>query len=427
MNGETKIANNRDLKLVAALDVGSSKVSCIIARIDDKGRLEVIGVGHRRSYGVEKGAVVDMEKAEASIRAAVDQAVKTAGVNIDNVVVNLSASSIQSQIKEVDVLIDGQSVDRADVQKALKEVARQVDPGDKLIVHAFPACFSLDDNIGITDPVGMYADRLSVALNMVTAGAGPIRNLESAVGRAHLGVSRMVASSYAAGLATLVADEMDLGAAVVDMGGGSTNVAVFAKGAMVYCASIPMGGDDLTRTIAGELLTPLEEAERIKTLYGSVASGRPDVQDVINIRTLGENETAQSSHQQVTRVQISQALEPKLNELFDQVRDKLVESGFEYVAGKRVVLTGGASQLTGMMELAQRRLGKQVRLGRQSNLKGLADAANAPAFATCVGLLKYVLSAPIELGEENYAKKATSGKAEGGIFSRIMNWLRDHF
>ncbi len=427
MNTETQKRQGRDLKLVTALDVGTSMVRCLIASVDDAGHIKVIGTGNYVSAGVEKGAVVDLAAAEHSIRAAVDRAVKMAGVNIDSVIVNLSASSQKSNIKEISVNIAGQAVEQSDVNRALKEVARDVDPGDQLIVHAFPACYSLDEAVGVADPVGMYADNLSVALNLITAGSGPIRNLESSVGRAHLGVSRMVSSAYASGYATLVGDEMDLGAAVIDMGAGSTNIGVFAKGALVYCAAVPIGGADLTRIIARDLLTPLEDAERIKALYGSVATARPNVQDVINIPTLGESTAAQAGHQQVTRLQIAQAIEPKLIELFAAVNDKLNESGFGHVMGKRVVLTGGASQLSGVQELAQRHLNKQVRIGRPTRLKGLPEKAYGEDYATCVGLLLYALRAPMELGEQNARSKGSHHKEGGGFFSSISNWLRERF
>lgn len=422
----TIIRNGQGEYRIAVLDVGTTKISCFIANVDEKNHIRVSGVGYRVSKGVKNGAVVDLKATETQIRAAVDQASQMDGQQIDEVYVSFSNHSMTSSIVELEVAIDGQSVVDADISRVLRTAKKEIDPGDKLTIHTFPACYSIDGVMGVNEPVGMYGEKLSVAIHTMLSAPGPVRNLESSVAQGHLRPKRLVSSAYASGLASLVGDELELGAACIDMGGGTTNISVFAQNSLVYAATIPIGGDDLTRDLARELLTPIEEAERIKVLYASVMPSQNDVRDIINIPSLGENANNADGQQQVSRSQITAVVQPQLEELFNQIKQKLVESGFDFVRGKRVVLTGGASQIQGLAELSKRILGKQIRLAKPQGIEGLPDAAKGPGFATTAGLLHYAVKAPIELGED----RSTTNSAihsEGGMFTRVGSWLKENF
>lgn len=409
-------------RIVAALDVGSSKVCAIVARIHEDGRIHVLGLGHRVSRGMRKGAITDLAATEAAIRAAVDQAERVAGETVEDIVVSLSAGEPTSDIMELDVSIAGHAVDEADIREVLQRACGKIATDERHVLHAFPACYAVDEAVGVRDPIGMYGERLSVAIHIITAREGPIRNLETCIGRAHLVPETFVAAPYASGLATLVEDEMRLGAACVDIGGGNTGISVFAGGAMVYGAVLPGGGQDITENIAREMLTPLDQAERIKILHGAAVQSRSDANALIEVLRVGENDRDEESYVRLPRAMLTGVVQPQMEAILEGVAVKLDEAGFTGSAGKRVVLTGGASQLPGLRELAQRVLGRHVRLAHPRGLIGLPESASGPAFATTAGLLAYLARAPRELGETN-AKKT---KDQSEFWGRVGAWLREN-
>ncbi|WP_448191334.1 cell division protein FtsA [Azospirillum sp. sgz301742] len=405
--------------IVAALDVGSTKVCCFIARIEDQGNVKVIGVGHQLAAGVRAGAINDMEAAETSIGAAVHAAEQMAGETIRDVVVNVSGGHPVSHTFNAEVSVSGQEVTDGDLRRALAH-ARALQVGaDSTLIHALPVGFSLDGNRGIRDPKGMYGDRLAVHVHVITAAAGAVRNLQTCVARCHLDIESMVVSPYASALATLVEDEMELGVACIDMGGGTTTISVFFEGQMVWTDCIPVGGSHVTNDIARGLTTPVVHAERMKTLYGSAMASAADEREMIDVPQVGEEERASGNH--VPKSLLVRIIQPRLEEIFELVRSRLEQSGFAKLAGRRVVLTGGASQLPGTRELAQLILDKQVRLGRPTRIGGLAEANGGPAFSTAAGLLIHAVRHPTELPVS--AHEAMTG---GGIWGRVGSWLREN-
>ena len=255
--------------VIAALDVGSSKVCCLIARADDPSAIKIIGIGHQSSQGVRAGTIVNMEDAEAAIGNAVHAAEQMAGVTIRDIFVNISGGHPSSQMVGVEVAVLDQEITEIDLRRALAQGRAQHRIPENEVIHAIPVSYSLDGNRGIKDPRGMFGDRLGVDMHVVTAAAGAVRNLTNCVSRCHLEIKALVVSSYASGLATLVEDEMDLGVTVIDMGASTTSISVFFDGHVVYTDSIAIGGSHVTNDIARGLSTPLVHAERMKTLYGN--------------------------------------------------------------------------------------------------------------------------------------------------------------
>jgi cell division protein FtsA len=406
--------------LIAGLDVGTSKVCCFIARVDN-GRLRCIGIGHHASKGVRAGAIVDMEDAEASIRAAVEAAERMAGETIREAFVSFTAGQPGSQLVSVEVALAGHEIGETDVAHVLDQGRRAEQPSDRQIVHSIPVGYSVDGARGVRDPRGMYGERLGVNIHLVTAATGPLRNLVSCVGRGHLAVAGLVAAPFAAGLSSLVEDETDLGVTVVDMGGGTSSIAVFYDGALVHVDVIPLGGGHISNDIARGLATPIAQAERLKTLYGGAIAGAGDDTEMIDVPQVGEAEPASAHH--VPRSVLTGIIRPRAEEILELVRDAIQRSGFERVAGRRVVLTGGASQLQGLRELAARMLDKQVRLCQPLKVAGLADAAGGPAFAVCAGLLTYALK---ERADEIAREDDDRLRAQGRI-ARLGRWLRANF
>ncbi len=406
--------------LIATLDVGSSKVCCFIARADN-GTLRVIGIGHQLSRGLRNGNVVDMDQAEQSIRAAVETAERMCGETIRDVFISISAGNPQSHTVGVEVAIDGHEVTDHDVGLVLDHGRRHQTPSDREIIHSIPVGYTIDGSRGIKDPRGMACERLGVNMHVITAGSGPLRNLATCVARGHLRISGRVVAPFAAGLACLVEDEMDLGVTLIDMGGGTTSLAVFYDGQLVHADVVPLGGGHITNDIARGLSTPLAHAERLKTLYGTVLPSPSDDNETIDVPQVGE--TDEHAHNQVPRSILTGIIKPRVEETLEQVRERLTQSGLEKLAGRRVVLTGGASQLQGVRELSARILDKQVRLGRPIRVGGLAEATGGPAFSACAGLLSYAQ----QQAAERSIRLPEPEPAPSGAISRIGRWLRTNF
>jgi len=279
-----------------------------------------------------------------------------------------------------------------DIKKVLRQGQMRVSDLEGELIHAIPIGYSLDGHKGISDPRGMFGDRLGASLHFVTAASGPLRNLALCVERCHLEVAALVASPYASGLACLVEDETDLGVTCIDMGGGLTTIAVFVGGNMVHLDIVPIGGIHVTNDIALGLSTSHSTAERVKALYGSASVSPSDERDMIDVPRLGEEDRETANH--VPRSILNGIIQPRLEETLELVRERLSASGLQEVAGRRVVLTGGASQLAGVRELTADILHSQTRLGRPIRLRGLPDASQGPEYSTVAGLIGFAMSGP---------------------------------
>lgn len=408
--------------LIAALDVGSTKVCCFIARVQDDGSPRIVGIGHQVARGMRGGAVVDMEELEHSIRAAVEAAEDMAGERVKTVVVNVSGGAPQSANVKVEVAMNGHAVNEADIRRMLDHGRAHHEAADRELVHAIPVDYTIDGNEGIRDPRGMYGERLGVAIHVISAAIGPVRNLQTVVHRCHLDIESRVVSPYASGLACLVEDEKELGVTCIDMGGGTTSIAVFLGGQLVHTDVIGVGGHHVTNDIARGLSTPLAYAERMKTLYGSAIPSPADDREMLKVPLVGEDEDGASN--QVPRSMLIQIIQPRLEETFELVRSYLEQGGFDKLAGRRVVLTGGASQMQGVRDLAGLVLDKQVRLGRPVGLQGLPEATGGPAFSTCGGLIRYALAhAP----PTSRGKRASTGEPGSSKLGRFGSWFKSNF
>ncbi len=412
--------------LVAALDVGSSKVCCFIAREQGNGAARVIGIGQQASQGVKGGSIIGLDLAEAAILNAVHAAEQMAGETVDRVIVNLSGGYPASSSIGIEVMIDGHEVGEADLRRVLSQgqqhhaLDEDMQAG-RQTVHSIPTGFSIDGNRGIRDPLGMCGEQLGVNLHVVTAASSAIRNLTACIQRCHLDISGFVVSPYAAALSSLVEDEMDLGVTLIDMGGGTTTISVFLEGNVIFTDVVPVGGIHVTNDIARGLSTPISHAERMKTLYGHVMPMPADEQEMIDVPQVGEGED-DDSHQ-VPRSLLVGIIQPRLEETLELVRSRLEASGFDKVAGRRVVLTGGACQVPGLRELASLILDKQVRIGRPNRVDGLAEATRGPAYAVCAGLLVYALGAEMPV---QYDAREEEKELEG-LVGRLSHWFREHF
>ncbi len=404
--------------IIAALDVGSTKVCCFVARLERD--LQIIGFGHQASKGIRGGTVVDMESAAAAIAAAVQDAEQMAGETVKSVLVNVSGGLLGSDTLQVEVAIAGHEVGDGDLKRALAQGRAGYQKPDRELIHSIPVGYSIDGSRGIRDPRGMYGERLGVNMHFVSAAAGPIRNLAACIDRCHIDADSFVVSPYASGLACLVPDEIDLGVTCIDMGGGTTTIAIFFDGNVVFTDSVPVGGVHVTSDIARGLSCSLAHAERMKTLYGSALASPQDHEEIIDVPLIGEEQPAQPNH--VPKSLLTGVIQPRLEETFELARERLEASGFNKLAGRRVVLTGGASQLQGARDLAAQVLDKQVRLGRPSPIAGLAEATSGPAFATAAGMLLHAVRA----GNGSPLAEFTGLEDPSGVIGRLGHWIREN-
>ena len=412
--------NKNNTGLLSALDIGSSKVNCCITRPLHDGSLKVLGVGQYATRGIRGGAIVDMHMLEMAIRGAVHDAEKTAGETIHEVVVSVSPNLVHAAMVRVEANISGHAIDDTDVRKILSQATQSSEKSGCDIIHSIPAAYMIDGIQDIRDPRGMYGDVLNCNVLVLSAQRSPLRNLYACVERCHLEVTDIVVSPYASGLATLVSDELDLGATLIDMGAGSTSIAIFNDGHLTHVDFVPMGGAHVTNDLARGLSTPLAQAERIKTLYGSAMVSPSDSREMIAAPQIGED--AHTKGTQVTKAEVTRIIRPRVEEIFELIRERLRSIEMDKIVGKRLVLTGGSSQLAGVRELASLILDKQGRIGRPLYIKSEDEKITSPAFATCAGLLEYIRSEKIlsATHNENNNSEFLNG------FGRLGNWVKNN-
>ncbi|MBD87633.1 MAG: cell division protein FtsA [Rhodospirillaceae bacterium] len=407
--------------LIAALDVGTAKICCFISRIEDDGTLEVVGIGHQVAQGTRAGAIVDMSAVESSIREVLQAAEDMAGDTVRTVLVGVTGCQPHSRTLKIELELGGHEVSEADLKRVFERSNSEETRQDRVVLHGLPVGYEIDGLQGIRDPRGMRGEKLLVRMHVVSGARSTIRNLTNCVGRCHLDTEALVLSPYASGLASLVEDELDLGAICIDMGAGITSIAVFQNNAMMYSDAVPIGGWHVTSDIARGLDTSMRDAERLKTLFGSAIINDVDNKDMIDVPLLGERDATVPNH--ISRDILIGVVRPRLEEVFELVRDRLDAVGFGKSGIMRVVLTGGASQLSGLRDLASNILGKHVRLGGPPPIPGLAQSMRNPAFATCAGLLLYAAQQADVAG---IFRTGQFPESEGHI-GRFGQWFRDNF
>lgn len=417
--------------LVAVLDVGSTKICCVIARLvprpegkalrDRTHTVEVVGFGYGKSSGIKSGVITDLDKAEQAVRTVVGMAERAAGVTVESVVVNVTAGRLGSETFSANVNLGGQEVERADIQRVLRAVNERSVRPERSIIHALPIGYALDGQKGVKDPRGMVGEKLSVDVSVISAETLAMRNLELVLHRCHLQVEALVATPYASGLSTLVDDEAQLGVCVIDLGGATTTAAVFAEGQLVYADAIAIGGHHLTLDIARQLSVSVADAERLKTVHGSVLPGQADERDMISIVPVGA--PADEAPGQIPRSAITRIIRPRIEEMLTAIRDRMQATGMMDVCGRRFVLTGGGSELTGLPEVARRVLSRNVRNGRPMGISGLPDIARGAAFAAVSGMLIY----PQVCSQEFSEPRTHRLTGTDGYLARVGSWLKSAF
>lgn len=418
---------------ICALDIGTTKVVCLIGKLvplqgsdllpGRSHRCKVLGIGLQRSRGIKGGVIVDMEEAEDVIRHAVDAAERMAKVQVESVIVNITGGRIGSECYHEGIGLSGQPVGDHEIHMAVEYAASAPPVEGRAILHSLPTGFVLDGPARVRDPKGMVGAQLGVDMHRIACDATAVRNLMLAVERCHLDVEAVVASPYVAGLSVLVDDEMDLGTTVVDCGGGTTSVACFVSGRIVYADSIAVGGNHVTMDIARGLTLRVSDAERLKTHFGACHVTPADEREMLSVVQVGEDAGAPT---QLPKHHLVRIIKPRIEEILELVRERLSAAGAPSQSRQRIVLAGGASQLPGLADVARRIFSSQIRIGRPLGVQGLPESAKSPAFAASVGLLVYPQLAGIEHFAPQRLRTALATGTDGYI-GRVGRWLRDSF
>ena len=417
-----KKSQSKQQELFTALDIGASKVCCAIARptgSDDK-KFQLLGVGHQASQGLKAGKIIDLDALENTIINAVHSAEKMAGETISDIYVNFPSTYTFSKTIQTQIEIGNQRIDDAHMRRLLTIDYKRHLQEDRDIIHALPITYVLDSAPGIRDPRGMHGKTLKAIFLVISAPSTIIQNLTLCLNRSQLNLAGFVVTPYASGLATLVKDELSLGATVIDLGGGNTTIASFLEGALVHFDSLPIGGSHITRDIARGLSTPLNHAERLKTLYGSLLEATSDEQETVVTPQLGEAGVAQNNH--VPKSMLTRIIRSRVEETLEMAWDKLKASGMDRLVCQRIVLTGGGSQFHGIQDLATKIFNKPVRIGRPMQCQGISDFSQDPMFATCAGLLEYAWQD--FTGRKETVKLVTEPQH---MWHKVSGWIRENF
>lgn len=410
------------LTTVAALDIGSSKVCCVIAKISRDKKINVIGYGYNASKGIKNGIVVDINQATLSVCNAVEAAEQMANERIDRVIVNVSGDKIRSSIKDATIAINkNRPVNESDINKVIEKGINKINVEGHELIHCLPTNYRLDMGEEIKDPRNIFGENLSVDILLGLVPDIQFRNLSTVIENAHLEIAEKAFAAYAAGMACLVDDEREIGATIIDIGGGTTSIASFKNGHPIYFSSIGVGGNNVTNDIAYGLTTSFTHAERLKTLHGCAFLTSKDKEETINVYPVGEEDD--SCIKQIPKAELISIITPRIEEIFELVNSKLEQNGLRDISSHRVVLTGGGSQLSGIREVAAMVLDKQVRLGKPKNVINLPDNLYNPSFSTCVGLLLFALNYTEKKPNKIVNKPVRSINGLGRVFS----WIKQNF
>ncbi len=426
-------------RVFGAVNIGSFRISAMIAGLSDTGEMIVLGSGHRAAQGVKRGYVTDMAAATYAVRDAIERAEKMANVSVSSVWIGCSGAGLASQIVQRDIEIGGGRIEEDDVQQLLIAANDSIQPDGRIVLHAQPAHYWLDGAHGVANPRGLHAERLGVDIHVMLADGAPIRNLTEAVQNAHLDVEAVVASPVAAGHACLTAEERDLGVALVEFGAEVTNISVYAGGMLVDLATVPIGSGDITDAIASAFGIRRFQAERLKCVHGSAIASPADHREMIPVNAPGEEGTGPIARHaddknRIPRAELIAVITSQLGRLIDDISRTLKGMGFggatlsQFNApGQLVVLTGGGAELAGLADYAQSALGRPVRIGKPLALKGLADAHAVPGFTTLAGLVLYASADPVDIRSLRSNYQQYTRFSGVGLVTRLFHAVKEYF
>jgi cell division protein FtsA len=410
------MVNTPEKRMIVGLDIGTSKVVAVVGEVDGEGTIEVVGIGSHPSRGMKKGVVVDIESTVNAIQRAVEEAELMAGCQIHSVYVGIAGSHIRSMNSHGIVAIREGEVVPADVERVLDAAQAVAIPADQKVLHVLPQEYVIDNQGGIKEPLGMSGVRLEAKVHLVTCAVNAAQNIEKCIHRCGLEVDGIILEQLASSFSVVTADERDLGVCLVDIGGGTSDIAIFTDGAIRHTGVIPIAGDQVTSDIAMALRTPTQHAEEIKIRYACALAQLAGAEETIKVPSVGDRPPRDLSRQSLAEV-----VEPRYDELFTLILAEIRRSGFEELIPAGVLLTGGTSKMEGAVELAEEIFHMPVRLGAPQHAKGLNDIIKNPIYATAVGLLIYGAR------DDESSGLAAGGQFAGGLITRVRDWFGRHF
>lgn len=406
-----------DKSMIVGLDIGTSKITAIVGETNEENQLEIVGIGSHPSRGLKKGVVVNIESTVQSIQRCVEEAELMAGCQIHSVYAGIAGSHIRSMNSHGIVAIKDREVSSSDVERVIDAARAVAIPADQRVLHVMPQEFVIDQQEGIREPIGMSGVRLEAKVHLVTGAESAAQNIIKCVRRCGLEVDDIILEQLASSCSVLTDDEKELGICLVDIGGGTTDVAVFTEGAIKHTAVIPIAGDQVTNDIAVAMRTPTQYAEEIKIKYACALRQLANPDDTIEVPSVGDREPRRLSRQTLAEV-----VEPRYEELLTLVHAELRRSGFEDLVAAGVVLTGGSSKMEGVVDLAEEVFHMPVRLGLPQHIIGLVDVVRNPIHATGVGLLLFGYKNQ-QMSENSLFNDSSMGSA----FKRMKNWFQGSF
>ncbi|MFT4531913.1 MAG: cell division protein FtsA [Gammaproteobacteria bacterium] len=404
-------------RMLVGLDIGTSKIVAIVGEVDADGNIEVVGLGSSPSRGLKKGVVVNIESTVHSIRRAVEEAELMAGCTIHSVYAGIAGSHIHSMNSNGIVAVRDREVTATDIERVIDAAQAVAIPQDQSILHVLPQEYVVDNQEGIKEPVGMSGVRLEAKVHLVTGSVNAIQNIERCVQRCNLETDDIILEQLASSYAVLTDDERELGVCMVDIGGGTTDIAIFTDGSIRHTAVIPIAGDQVTNDIAMALRTPTQHAEKIKMKYACALTQLAKADETIKVPSVGERPPRDLSRQALAEV-----VEPRYDELFTLIQAELRRSGFEDLVAAGIVLTGGTAKMEGVVELAEEIFHMPVRLAKPYGVTGLSDIVNNPIYSTAVGLLLFAAKQ-----QNNKTFTTRSDDEQKSVFLRIKDWIKVNF
>lgn len=425
----------RITSVIGAVNIGSFRISAMIAGITENGEMQVLGSGQRASQGIKRGYVTDMAAATYAVRDAIERAEKLAGTSVTSVWIGCSGAGLASVINPVEIDIGGRRIEEEDIEHLLVTAREGLEPDGRMVLHAQPACYFLDGADGVANPKGLHAERLGVDIHVMLADGAPMRNVTEAVQNAHLEVEGIVAAPLAAGLACLTPEERDLGVALVEFGGEVTNVSVYAAGMLLGLTTIPRGSADITDAIASAFSIKRFQAERLKCVNGSAIASPHDHREMIAATGPDDDGSASvargaDASGRIRRSELIAVITGELDCLMRDVGRALESMGFAgggKTGARQVVLTGGGAEMAGLADYAQSVLGMPVRIGKPPALRGLPEAHSVPGFATLAGLVLYAAEDPVDIRSIGSPFTETTRWTGLSVVRQIWKAVRDYF
>ncbi|HTM96072.1 MAG TPA: cell division protein FtsA [Croceibacterium sp.] len=422
----------RIVKVFGAVNIGSFRISAMIAGVAENGEMIVLGSGHRQAQGIKRGYVTDMAAATYAVRDAIERAEKLAGTSVRSVWIGCSGAGLVSRISQVEIEIGGRRIEDEDIESLLIAARDGLQPDGRMVLHAQPAFYTLDGAHGVGNPKGLHAERLGVDVHVTMADGAPIRNVTEAVQNAHLEVEAVVASPLAAAQACLTDEERDLGVALVEFGAEMTNVSVYAAGTLVGLTAIPFGSADITDAIASSFGIRRFQAERLKCVSGSAIASPADHREMVPVTPPNDEPASPLARgaddkNRIPRAELISIITGQLDRLIKDVSNALKAMGFSGDRGQQVVFTGGGAELAGLADYAQGALGKPVRIGRPPHLRGLPDPHAVPGFSTLAGLVLYAAADPVDIRSIGPSYQPTERYSGTALLRRLFKVAREYF